>query len=306
MGTNNVEDFLGIPLDPEKLLQFRVWESYLTKIGYFGGEVFCEILDKQNLGKEDSAPLIMFFRKSLELIGSISSLLVNFYSETAKILLRTLLEISLYIKFITKENSSQRALCFLICQYHEKLNRYKKLDPTSIQGKDFKGKLKDDEHFSNYTFKQQELLKEQIHNLEILIEDEFYSDVEKEYQRMKELHPKSKPVWYQLFNGPKNLERLAYDLKFGSMYEVVYRPFSQGIHGVDIIDGYIFESDEEGKTEFSQIRYPYSAKSVCHMTLTLSLEILQSVIKYKLPDWESRYKDFYTNEIREFYISFRE
>ncbi|MBI5019955.1 MAG: hypothetical protein HZB59_00810 [Ignavibacteriales bacterium] len=302
MGFKKIEDFIGVELDPDARVMFVEWEKYLNKIVYFGGEIFCEILNKSTLGKDDSLPLIMFFRNSIELVGAISSLNVNFYSEPAKIILRTLLETMLYINYISQKDSKQRALSFLICQYHEKLNAYKKLDPTKEQGKRFHEQLKDDEFFKTYKFQEQDLLKLQIENLESLIKNDLYKEVEKEYQRVKKENPRHKPVWHEFFGGPKTIEKLAYNLKVGSLYEIIYRNLSKGTHGNNIIDGYISDGGE-GITHFSQIRFPYSAQFVCQITITLSLRIYRIIIVNQVPEMMDKYKSFYLSEIRDFHLA---
>jgi len=302
MGFNKVEDFIGIDLDPNVLTMFGEWDEYLNKIVHFGGEIFLEILNKPTLGKEDSLPLIMFFRNSIELVGSISSLIVNFYSEPAKIILRTLLETMLYINYITLKDSKQRSLSFLICQYHEKLNGYKKFDPTKEQGRRFREQLNDDEFFKTYKFEKQDLLKAQMDNLESLIKSDLYKEVEKEYQRIKKENPRHKPVWYELYGGPKSIEKLASHLKVGSLYEIIYRNLSKGSHGHNIIDGYISDGGG-GITNFSQIRFPYSAQFVCQFTITLSLKIYRIIILNQVPAMFNRYRTFYINEIRDFNLA---
>jgi len=300
MSFEKVEDFLGSDIDPKILEHFRQWEIYLNKISYFGGEMFCEIL-KKNLGKDDSLPIVMLFRNSIELVGSISSLLINLYSEPAKIILRTLLESTLYIEYLTQKDTARRSLSFLICQYHNKLNGYKKFDLKTQQGKQFKKQLEKDEFLENYEFKDQKLLQFHINNLESLVKLDLYSEVEVEYQRLKKLNPKRKPVWYEFFEGPKSIEKLAYELKLGSIYEIIYRNLSKGTHGTGVIDGYISAGEKEGVTNFSQIRFPYSAQFVCQFTITLSIRIMRRIINYHLPQWDNKYKEFYKKEIQAFY-----
>jgi hypothetical protein len=302
MSFDKVEDFLGTDIDPKVLEQFRQWEIYLNKISYFSGEMFCEILRK-NLGGDDSLPIIMLFRNSIELVGSISSLLINLYSEPAKIILRTLLESTLYIEYLTLKDSKRRSLSFLICQYHEKLNGYKKFNMKTQQGKQFDKQLEEDEFLKGYEFKDQKLLQSHIENLESLVKLELYSKVEREYRRLKNLNPRRKPVWYEFFGGPKSIEKLAYELKLGSIYEIIYRSLSKGSHGTGVIDGYISAGEKESITNFSQIRFPYSAQFVCQFTITLSIRIMRHIIKYYLPQWDSKFKEFYKKEIRAFFMA---
>lgn len=301
MGFEKIDDFLGTELNQDGVKVIQEWKIYLDKLFRFGGEVFCEILNKQNLGKDDTLPTIMFFRNSIELIGSISTLLVNFYSEPARIILRTLLESSLYIEYISQKDISKRSLSFLICHYHDKLSSYYKLLPDSQQNKQMKKQLENDEYLTEIKVKDTTLLKLHIENLEKLIKTDLYHEVEEEYKRTKQIKGK-RPVWYELFNGPNSIDKLAYHLNKGSLYEVIYRDLSKGTHGKGIIDGFISGGDEEGIAYFKQIRFPYSAQFVCQHTITLALNIFRNIIKCQLPSFNDKYKEFYKNEIRDFFL----
>lgn len=302
MGYKRVEDFLGTELDPAGLKLIQEWKVYLDKTVYFGGELFCELLKKSNLSST-SLPIIMFFRNSVELVDSISSLLINFYSEPARIILRTLLETFLYLDYITEKETSRRAVSFLFCHYREKLSSYNKLFPNSQQNKQLLVELKDDIYLKELKIGDVKLLQTQISNLNNLLNSNFYKEVSQEYTRTKNKKDGRKPAWYELFNGPSTIRDLAYDLKKGSLYEVIYRGLSKGTHGVSIIDGFISKGGVKGITNFKQIRFPYSAQFVCQNTLTLALNIYKNIVKNQLPNFDNKYKKFYRTELREFYLT---
>ena len=302
MEFQKVEDFLGTELDKGGQKVIQEWKIYMDKIFLFGGEMFCEILNKPNLGRDDTLPSIMLFRNTIELIGSISTLLINFYSEPARIILRTLLESSLYIEYMSQEETPKRSLSFLICHYHDKLNSYYTLLPDSQQNKQMKKKLEKDEYLKEIKIEDSELLNFHIKNLEDLIKTDLYNEVEKEYKRIKKIK-KGKPVWYELFNGPNSIEKLAYHLNKGSLYEFIYRDLSKRTHGKGIIDGFISGGEEDGLAYFKQIRFPFSAQFVCQHTVTLSLNIFRNIIKCQLPSYNDKYKNFYKKELRDFYLA---
>lgn len=301
MAFDNIDDFLGRNNDPKVKDLLNEWNLYFEKIVYVGGEIFNEILKKE-LGKDDFLPLVMLHRNAVELIDSISVLITNFCSEPARVLLRTLLETFFYCQYITEKNTKQRALSFLICHYHQKLDFNYKLDPSTQQGKQFKIELENDENLKNYKLADQILLKKVTKNLEELIHDELYNEVETEYQRIKKELKYRKPVWHEFFGGPPTIEKLAKHLKQVGLYHILYKSLSKSTHGSNIIDGLISPGSKESEVNFSQIRFPYSAQTVTQYTFTLALRIYRILIKHHLPEKEEAFNQFYKNEIQKFYL----
>ena len=302
MAFDKIEDFLGRNNDPEVKSLLDDWYKYFDKLIYVGGEIFNDIL-KKNLGKDDTLPLVMLHRNAVEIIDAIAILISNSCSEPARIVLRTLLETYLYCQYITEKDSQKRALSFLICHYHQKLDFNYKLDPKTQQGKQFINELKEDKILKNYRLAQQELLRKSIDNLESLVKEKLYEEVENEYQRLKKISKYRKPFWYEFFGGPSSIEKLAKHLKQAGIYHLLYRSLSQSTHGRNIIDGYISPGYNDGEVLFSQIRFPYSAQMVTQYTFTLALRIYRIMIKYHLPEKENAFDAFYTNEIRNFYLN---
>jgi hypothetical protein len=125
-----------------------------------------------------------------------------------------------------------------------------------------------------------------------------YQQAETEYQRLVTQGEKN-PAWYQLFNGPNNIDELAKRLNLSSLYEVLYREWSGPTHGTDIIHGKIFPN-ATSTVDFVQIRYAKDAQSIVSWGMTLSLRTFQTFIKNRLPDKEEDYKKWYLT-IRELY-----
>lgn len=301
MAFENIDDFLGRNNDPKVKELLNEWNIYFEKLVYVGGEIFNDILKKE-LGKDDSLPLVMLHRNAVELIDSISVLINNFCSEPARILLRTLLETYFYCQYTTNRNTKQRSLSFLICHYHQKLDFNYKLNPFTQQGKQFKIELEEDENLKDYQLADQVLLKKVIKNLEELIQEELYKEVEIEYQRIKKELKFRKPIWHEFFGGPTSIEKLAKHLKQVGLYQFLYKSLSKSTHGSNIIDGFISPGSNENEVNFSQIRFPYSAQMVTQFTFTLALRIYRILIKYHLPEKEEAFNQFYVNEIRKFYL----
>ena len=247
MAFDEIDDFLGRNNDPKIKNLLDKWKVYYDKIVYVGGEIFNDILKKENLGKDDSLPLIMLFRNAVELIDSISILVNNSSSEPARILLRTLLETSFYCEYILEKDTQKRSMAFLICHYHQKLDFNYKLQHNTQQGKQFLSDLKTDKNIKNYQFVNQTLLEKAIKNLEELLSLDLYKEAETEYQRIDKQYKYRKPKWYEFYGGPTSIAKLAKHLKQVGLYHILYSSLSKSTHGNHIIDGFISPGKKEDR-----------------------------------------------------------
>ena len=129
-----------------------------------------------------------------------------------------------------------------------------------------------------------------------------YQRYDKEYERIKKAD-KRNPNWYSLFNGPKSIQQLALKVNIPFLYEILYRKWSENVHGTDIISGRIVKREnpnlEAGKVnaDIVQINIPKDAQEITSYTLLL---ILMTIIKLRDKKLKKR-----EQEIKEWYISVR-
>lgn len=299
MPTEPIQDIAGREIQPQVKQLFAQWSKYIDEIVAFGSHILKWIGDSRKLGGDEEIPLIMTFRNVIELVDSIAILLRESSIDPCKLQLRAILESLLVIKFITEKDAKLRALNYLVCHYHQKLDLYKKLDSKTPQGKQFQTELKRGQYGSKMQFPNIPNLKKAIDNLENLLKKPHYVQSETEYQRLKK-KKKGKPVWYEFFGGPKSIIELADYLNLIDMYNILYRQFSRSIHGQDVIDSKL-SGDSRGYAAIAQIRHPQNAQTICQLTIGLSLNIYRSMIKHYIPEELGKYQDWYLREIEPFF-----
>lgn len=298
MPTTPVNTLVVRTLQPDVKRLLSTWSSYLNEIVNFGSHILKWIGDKDTLGGDEEMPLILTFRNTLELLDSISILFSQQSIDPCKLHLRALLESLFVIRYITDGDSKTRALNYLVCHYHNKIDTYRKLDPNTPQGLQWRKEIKSDILAGEMKMPEIDDLQGKIDNLERLLKKPAYAKSEAEYQRLRKLR-KIKPVWYEFFGGPKKIVELARHLKLMGLYNILYRYFSKSIHGQDIIDQRV-SATTTGKMQISQIRNPRNAQFLCTITVSLTLNIYRTLVKYYLPEREKEFAEWYVREIRHF------
>lgn len=263
----------------------------------FGSVVFrwCNETLKGKADKE--IPLILLFRHVLELLDSVAILIKESSVEPCKLQLRSIFEALLSINYLVENDTEERAYAFLVCHSFKKIKTYKKLNPDTLEGKQFKGVLKEsvlhDIDLSNL-FDLSEMVEQQ----KGLFEKEGYKEAYEELEKLREIGRKN-PNWYEFYNGPRDLEQLAIHLKKRGYYEFFYRNWSDYIHATDIITGN-FGKGKEG-TYLTSIRQPYEAQTITSLAITMGMEVYRMMIYHYVPLQITHYRIWYVENMQKFY-----
>lgn len=299
MTTKAIPTIIPETIKPDVANLLTDWSSYIDETVAFGSHILDWVGQSGKLGGNKEIPLIMTFRNILELMDSISILFRHSSIEPCKNLLRSILESIFVIEYIIKDNSEQRCYNYLTGHYKRKLNIYKKLDPTSEQGKQFRAELKDDELAGGMTIPNIPNLDKMIANIESILNRSEFSSSLAEYNRLKQIS-RGNPNWFSFFGGPKNIIELARYLKLLGLYNVLYRQFSNNVHGMDVIDRRI-SAGTPGETLITQIRAPFEAQTIFQLTLSFALRIYKKFVGYYIPEKKEDLAKWYISEIREKY-----
>lgn len=216
MPTKPIGTIVVRELSPEVKEVLALWSSYLDEVVNYGSNILAEIGDRDNLGGDEEAPLIMTLRNSLELIDAVSILFSKSSIDPCKPLLRTILESLFTVCYITEKNSVDRALDYLVCHHHKKLAIYKKLDTNTQQGKQWKAEIQSDRLMGKMKTPIVKNLPKYVENIENILKKPVYKTSVTEYKRIKK--KKSKPIWHEFFKGPKNKYDLAKHLNLLGLY----------------------------------------------------------------------------------------
>ena len=177
----------------------------------------------------------LFYRQILEMSDAISELVNTGCAKACYPLLRSLLECYFQFSFLIKENEQRRSYQFLYHYHIQKRKYFKKLLNDDEDGSFFK-KFANDKHLKGTKLNFDDR-KTFLRNLDIVNENlnaPDYNEIAVEYERINCGKRKVKN-WYELFDGPKNIEELAISLNESALYEIIYRDLSSFIHGLDIV-----------------------------------------------------------------------
>jgi hypothetical protein len=166
--------------------------------------------------------ILLLYRHIIEMIDAVEALLAQSITTPSLTLLRSAFEAYLQLEWILKEDTLRRVYAYLVYDINNRLKTYRTFDLSSEQGKQLQAKINNDKWASSMSFPKVENLDAKIDNLEKLLMQEHFTDVNAAY------NPKA--PWYRIFGGPLNLEQLAEKLELPYWYEVLYRESSYVTH----------------------------------------------------------------------------
>jgi hypothetical protein len=250
--------------------------------------------------KKDGSDLTitLIFRHFIESLDAITVLIKHGCADPTEPLLRSIFEALIGLEYILEKDTVQRALSYEVAHAHRKISLYKKIDPTSDQGKQFKKVLSNDSTLKNIilpTFDTNKLTA----NLEKMLKKPQYIRIDEEWQNYKEANKRS-PNWFSLFGGPKNIIDLAYHVNRGGLYEFLYRIWSQSVHVTGVIRN--ITKDEFGNGAIIGLRNPKNIQIHSSLSLSMIMVAYNKMIRYYIPDKEKNFKEWYTKNIRERYL----
>lgn len=301
--TKPINEILPRELYPEIEEILNRFSRLIDEFVNFGTHILIWIIEESK-GSDEQMPLTMFFRDILEKADSISTLVKKSNIEPSKVVLRSLFELALYIRYILEENFHDRSMSFLVCNSKRKIRMLRAYEKEDQSYKETQRLIEKDEFFSDGSFlKELPSVKPALENQYQLLKLPAYQPTVQEYERIRKKDGQN-PNWYSLYNGPKNIRDLAFKLNLPFVYEILYRKWSESVHSTDVIDGKIVKSKnsngEEGKVnaDIIQINLPKDAQEVTTYSLLL---LLMTYIKLRDKKIKSR-----DNEIKEWYLSVRE
>jgi uncharacterized protein (DUF433 family) len=204
-------------------------------------------------------PSLALFRHTIQMADGIQILLLAGTSAPAVPLLRSMLESLLYLEYIHADNYDQRSLCWLCGFTHQEIDLKEMIDSRTEAGKnlhdvianEFEGPMVAE------AFRERSADSRTICELRQELGRPDLAHIETEYQRIREQRGKGRkwyqPKWYELFDGPASIYRLAETVLMLSSYLVCYQPWSATVHGTDATRLIFGKGD--GTAEFKSLRF---------------------------------------------------
>ena len=181
-------------------------------------------------------PPICLFRHIVRSLDAVSILALEAGAESAKPLLRSGLEACFGFLYMTKEDSENRALSYIVCDSKRELRKFKRFNTKDPTDKAVRKRI--EKQFQKVGFKFSYSEKDRAEETTILsyLNKPILKHIVEEYNRTRDRGLKN-PSWYNLFDGPGNIQALADTVELTEYFELFYRLCSEQIHGSNLLRG---------------------------------------------------------------------
>lgn len=235
----------------------------------------------------------------VEQIDAIANLVRQGLSEPCKLVLRAMIESMLGIAYMHESDVVQRGLSYHVGHIHEQTAWFRKLDPDTQEGMQYKAKL--DRNFCKINLSiSPEVARVEVEKyMAILSRDEF-SPIEAAWQETKKKQ-RRRPAWYSLFDGPRNVGDLADHLRRSAWYEGLYRIWSADIHATDSL-GNIIRGPTNQKG-IRPIRHPEGIETITCHAISIALDAYRVIIESVVPGKRDEFLRWYVEHIQKSYMT---
>lgn len=297
MPTKPVSEILNRELDPGLASVLDRRSALIQETADFGTYVL-DWCFREAGGSDGTLAPIYLLRQTLEILDSISILVRASSIDPCFILLRGLLEVFLSSEYILKDDTENRGGAFVyVCHFLDAIEWNKKLDDSTVQGRQFKSAMAHDRMNSDLQFERPQKGKVEQEE-ERLRKSDYYSKHVEEYKRTKQ-RLNRKPYWYSLYDGPRNIPALAEEVELSAFYEILYRLWSSSVHGTNLMKRILVE---DGSISILPLRTADENSDVTHNAISIAFFCFLSFLKHYRPDKEGELLEWYVREIRDGFL----
>jgi hypothetical protein len=276
----------------------KTFAEGLEEIVNFGTNVLrqCHEETQKSMYGVEVAPLILQFRHVLEMTDAVRLLISEGATHPAKLQLRSALEALLGIKYIVEGSLERRAHAFIVCHLHKKRKNYRRFDPDTQMGAEFKSAF-DEAGFEFPPVDEVADWEERRESINEIIEKEQFDKAEQEYQRLRD-RGSGAIDWYELNNGPSSIEKLAQEVGMDGYYQLFYRHWSAYSHASNLLQSGLLRGEKN--QYLAALRTPERPSTTYLMSSTLALQAIRVIVDYFLPGKKRRMEKWYAEEIADF------
>jgi hypothetical protein len=304
MPTEPIREFIPRTIDsPEIAGILNHLASLIEEVVNYSSHVSNWCVGKIKEGDENIVPILMF-RNIFELIDSISVLVRNSSIEPCNILLRSLFESFLNFQYLFETDFKTRAMDFLLFNRHKEILSLRRFNPKDELFAKYEVMKAKDIIIKDLPSRSVPDIEEQIKSIERIFDLPTYKESAAEYERFKSNNKKHKPpkYWYSLHDGPRDVYQLAERLGFPAQYEILYKSWSELVHGTDIMkEKFVMVSPGVGS--FVQLRFPSGVPFVSLMAIVFGLSTIRTISNVYIPEKVKDNADWYNREIKDSYLN---
>ena len=211
--------------------------SILEEVVNYGCSLMIDDVHPKTEGEENIPPT-MLFRHFLDIIDSVSILVQKGSGDTPKILLRGAFEVMIYLEYIFEDRTIDRSMAFLVMDILKQIKSAKKLLQDTNEGKDLYATFKREKILYDLVLSSPQTLEliNFIESKKRLLNMPQFKVAYGEYQKLVNNNVKNMK-WYSFYGGKTNLADLSKHFNHYAMYELLYRKWSDAVHGSEYLYG---------------------------------------------------------------------
>ena len=231
----------------------------------------------------------------VEALDAIAILIRRCSVDPAKLILRSQMEAMFGLSYMALGDTERKSLQYVVGHAHARIDWYKRLDPSTEQGKQLDADIKKDSTFGELDIVGLDT-ESTIKNLEKMFLRPEYVPVEAEWQRTRGIIKSGKIWWYNLYDGPRNVQGLAEAVNDHGFYQIMYRTYSGEMHATNAMES--MHTQQGGKTfAYQPLRYPVGLPSLVQSAVSMALRSYRTLIGMLVPEEMEPYKEWYTTQI---------
>jgi hypothetical protein len=249
-------------------------------------------IDDKGINEFVRSVVSCFLRQMVEDLDAISIQIKQSSSDPCYLNLRRLFENYIYLKFVLKDKSEERAKAYYVNHLLKKRKLAEEEDSSTSSGKELRAKLAKDEHAKYFPPSTQDC-KSKVDSIDAILQKSRYQSIKFEFDKRK--REKKKTKWYSLFDGPDSLESLSASVGCSGQY-YLYRFYSRYAHSENELEN--IDAEGNSLAGLVQIRNPENAQQIVQMALNYALFSFQTALKSLRPQCLKCFRHFYIDNLR--------
>lgn len=236
--------------------------------------------------KEDHLAIISIFMHIIEMLDGIEILIAKSSVSVAHMQVRSIFESLLYLDWILQKDMKERALAYIIDDIRNRIAISETFDPTTQRGKQFNANLKKDKYLTPgslvYTLKQDS--SSYTSKYQGLLSRTPYKEIDAMFGKNSK--------WYSVHGGGDSIEQLATKLGRTGGYYILYREWSDIVHGSRNLRRRIINGGE-----IKSLRDPLGIQNLAIFAVQYATEAISIMSDYyNIVDTD--YKKWYDAEVK--------
>ncbi len=209
--------------------------TFLRETVDFATAVYSDCVRNPANSKDENHSIFLLILHMIEMTDGVALLIEQGCAIPAIPIVRSCFEALISLEYIAQEDTLRRSLAWHVGQIHNQLAYHELHDPDTQLGVEHHEALSNDRYLRLYEFpvpgEKLDDFREKEEKLRAVLAKPPLDIVEIEYQDQRRKMRKGRhPQWFQLFDGPENIRRLAIKVGAKATYDDFYQVYSSVSH----------------------------------------------------------------------------